>query len=108
MEKKETELKSFNELIKDKTPLLVDFYADWCGPCKMMPPILKQLKNAMGDKLNIIKIDTERNPDVAIKYQVRGIPNLILFREGELLWQQAGVIQMPLLQEVIERKLEKK
>jgi thioredoxin 1 len=107
MENKETELKSFNELIKDKTPLLVDFYADWCGPCKMMPPILKQLKKAMGDKLNIIKIDTERYPDVAIKYQVRGIPNLILFRNGELLWQQAGVIQMPLLQEVIERKLEK-
>lgn len=107
MENTETKLKSFSDLINDETPVLVDFYADWCGPCKMIPPILKQLKEAMGDKLNIIKIDTERNPDVAIKYQVRGIPNLILFRKGELLWQQAGVIQMPLLQQVIEKKLEK-
>ncbi len=97
---------SFNEIINDETPVLVDFYADWCAPCKMMPPILQQLKSAMGDKLNIIKIDTERNPDVAIKYQVRGIPNLILFHKGQILWQQAGVVQMPQLQQIIEQKLE--
>ncbi|MCH2451416.1 MAG: thioredoxin [Gracilimonas sp.] len=106
MENTETKKKSFNEIINDETPVLVDFYADWCAPCKMMTPILQQLKSEMGDKLNIIKIDTERNPDVAIKYQVRGIPNLILFRKGQLLWQQAGVVQMPQLQQIIEQKLE--
>lgn len=106
MESTETKPKSFNEIISGETPVLVDFYADWCAPCKMMTPILQQLKSAMGDKLTIIKIDTEKNPDVAIKYQVRGIPNLILFKNGELLWQQAGVIQMPQLQQIIEQKLE--
>lgn len=102
----ETTKKSFNDIINDETPVLVDFYADWCAPCKMMTPILQQLKSEMGDKLNIIKIDTERNPDVAIKYQVRGIPNLILFHKGQLLWQQAGVVQMPQLKQIIEQKLE--
>ncbi|MCP9290129.1 thioredoxin [Gracilimonas sediminicola] len=106
MESNDTKKKSFSEIIKGETPVLVDFYADWCAPCKMMPPILKQLKSEMGDRLNIIKIDTERNPDVAIRYQVRGIPNLILFRKGEVLWQQAGVVQMPQLKQLIEQKLE--
>jgi thioredoxin 1 len=106
MAQAETTKKSFNDIINDDTPVLVDFYADWCAPCKMMTPILQQLKSEMGDNLNIIKIDTERNPDVAIKYQVRGIPNLILFHKGQLLWQQAGVVQMPKLKQIIEQKLE--
>jgi thioredoxin 1 len=106
MENTEVKNRSFNEIISDETPVLVDFYADWCAPCKMMTPILQQLKSEMGDKLNIIKIDTERNPDVAIKYQVRGIPNLILFHKGQILWQQAGVVRMPQLQQTIEQKLE--
>ncbi|WP_103665266.1 thioredoxin [Gracilimonas amylolytica] len=106
MESTEAKQKSFNEIINEDTPVLVDFYADWCAPCKMMTPILQQLKSAMGDKLTIIKIDTEKNPDVAIRYQVRGIPNLILFKKGQLLWQQAGVVQMPQLQQIIEQKLE--
>lgn len=106
MEQTETKQLSFNELIKGDTPVLVDFYADWCAPCKMMTPILQQLKQEMGDKINIIKIDTERNPDVAIRYQVRGIPNLILFNKGDLIWQQAGVVQMPQLKQIIEQKLE--
>lgn len=106
MENLETKQRSFTELINDDVPVLVDFYADWCAPCKMMTPILKELKSEMGDALNIIKIDTEKNPDVAIRYQVRGIPNLILFRNGELLWQQAGVVQMPQLKNIIEQKLE--
>lgn len=106
MESTEAKPKSFNEIINEDTPVLVDFYADWCAPCKMMTPILQQLKSAMGDKLTIIKIDTEKNPDVAIRYQVRGIPNLILFKKGQLLWQQAGVVQMPQLQQIIEQKLD--
>lgn len=106
MESTNTQKKSFSELIKGDVPVLVDFYADWCAPCKMMPPILKELKSSMGDKIQIIKIDTERNPDVAIKYQVRGIPNLILFKNGQILWQQAGVVQMPQLEQIINSKLE--
>lgn len=97
--------KSFSEVIKGETPVLVDFYADWCAPCKMMPPILKNLKREMGDKIQIIKIDTERNPDVAIRYQVRGIPNLVLFHKGQVLWQQAGVVQLPQLKSIINQKL---
>lgn len=97
---------SFTEVIKGDTPVLVDFYADWCAPCRMMPPILKELKKRMGDDLNIIKIDTEKNPDVAIRYQVRGIPNMILFKNGKVLWQQAGVMQASQLETMIRQKLE--
>ncbi len=97
--------KPFSEVIRGETPVLVDFYADWCAPCRMMPPILKELKQNMGNSLNIIKIDTEKNPDVAIRYQVRGIPNLILFKEGNVLWQQAGVIPAQQLQAIITQKL---
>lgn len=98
--------KSFSEVIGGQTPVLVDFYADWCAPCRMMPPILKELKKRMGDQINIIKIDTEKNPAVAIKYQVRSIPTLILFKNGEALWQQAGVMQAPQLESVIKQKLD--
>jgi thioredoxin 1 len=97
--------KSFSEIINDDTPVLVDFYADWCAPCRMMPPILKELKQRMGNQINIIKIDTEKNPDVAIRYQVRGIPNLILFKNGHVLWQQAGVVPAAQLESVIRQKL---
>ncbi len=96
---------SFSEIIKGDTPVLVDFYADWCAPCRMMPPILKELKNRMGDEIHILKIDTEKNPDVAIRYQVRGIPTLILFRNGHVLWQQAGVMQASQLESIIRQKL---
>lgn len=105
MDNTKAQRKSFSELINGDTPVLVDFYADWCAPCKMMQPILKQLKSEMGDDILIIKIDTEKNPDVAIRYQVRGIPNLILFKNGRVLWQQAGVVQMPQLKQIIEQKL---
>lgn len=97
--------KSFSEVINSDTPVLVDFYADWCAPCRMMPPILKELKQRMGDDLLIIKIDTEKNPDVAIRYQVRGIPNMILFKNGKVLWQQAGVMQAAQLESIIKQKL---
>lgn len=100
------EKKSFSDLIKGSRPVLVDFYADWCGPCKMMPPILKDLKKRMGEELTIIKIDTEKNPDVAIRYNVRGIPNLILFKDGQVIWQKAGVMQAAQLEQVIRQKLQ--
>lgn len=102
---KDLKKRSFSEIIKGETPVLVDFYADWCGPCKMVPPILKDLKKRMGDAIHILKIDTEKNPDVAIRYQVRGIPNFILFKEGKVIWQQAGVIQAGQLEQIIKQKL---
>lgn len=97
---------SFEELIKGNTPVLVDFYTDWCGPCKMMNPILKELKTKMGDKINIIKIDAEKNADATIRYQVRGVPTLILFHKGNILWQQAGVVQAKQLETIINQQVE--
>lgn len=107
MKNSKTANSSFSEVINSDTPVLVDFYADWCSPCKMMNPILKDLKKEMGDTINIIKVDTEKNPDAAIKYQVRGVPTLILFHKGRVLWQQAGVVQLGQLKNIINEKIEK-
>lgn len=95
----------FNDIINGEKPVLVDFYTDWCGPCKMMNPILKDLKKKMGDAINIIKVDAEKNADAAIKYNVRGVPTLILFKEGHILWQQSGVVQAKQLQQIINQKI---
>lgn len=96
---------TFNDIINGDKPVLVDFYADWCGPCKMMGPILKDLKKKMGDRINIIKVDAEKNADAAIKYNVRGVPTLILFNNGQILWQQSGVVQAHQLESIINQKL---
>lgn len=97
---------SFQELVSGSTPVLVDFYTDWCAPCKMMGPILSELKSRMADKLNIIKIDAEKNADAAIRYQVRGVPTLILFQNNRILWQQSGVVQANQLEQIIKSKTE--
>ena len=97
--------KSFSEIINGDTPVLVDFYADWCGPCKMMNPILKELKKSVGNSIHILKIDTDKNPAAAINYNVRGIPTLILFKKGKILWQQSGVVQLNQLNSIINQKL---
>lgn len=96
----ETKL-SFKDLINSETPVLVDFYADWCGPCRMMPPILDKVKKSFGDGLTIVKIDVDRNQQAAAAYGIRSIPTLILFQNGEIKWQQAGVPQAAQLEQVI-------
>ena len=102
----ETRKKTFTELINGETPVLVDFYTDWCAPCKMLTPSLKELKGIMGDDLHIIKIDAEKNADAAFRYQVRTVPALILFRVGRILWQQTGVMQTTQLKKIIDSKLQ--
>ena len=94
-------MKSFNELINDSTPVLVDFSAEWCGPCKMMAPILKEVSGSIGDKARIIKVDVDKNQAAALKYQVQSVPTLILFKKGEIKWRQSGVVQANHLLKVI-------
>ena len=96
-------MSKFNELINSDQPVLVDFHATWCGPCKMMAPMLDQLKSDIGDKARIIKVDVDKNQAVARKYQVRGVPTLILFKNGQIKWQQSGVVQPAQLKQVIEQ-----
>ncbi|RED97964.1 thioredoxin [Marinoscillum furvescens] len=84
---------NFHELINRNTPTLVDFYADWCGPCKMMPPILTQVKNELGSNVNILKVDVDKNNKAANKYGIRSIPTLILFKNGKIIWRKSGVAQ---------------
>ena len=92
---------SFNELIDQKNPVLVDFKADWCGPCKTMIPILKEVKKQLKDQVAIIKIDVDKNPAVAAKYEVRGVPTLMIFKESKQVWKQSGVVQANQLIEII-------
>ncbi len=94
---------SFSSLVKSEKLTLVDFYADWCGPCKMMKPILEELKNQVGDRAKIIKIDVEKNPTIASIFQVKGVPTLALFKNGELKWKESGVIQVEYLKKIIEQ-----
>lgn len=93
----------FEELLNSEKPVLVDFFATWCGPCKMMHPILEELKAKMGDKIRIVKIDIDENQDLAIKYGVQAVPTLMVFKKGKVEWRQTGVRTATDLQREIEK-----
>ncbi len=95
-------MKTFSELIQSEKPVLVDFFAEWCGPCKTMAPILSNVKSKLGAGATIIKIDVDKNPQAAAAYQVRGVPTLILFKKGNIVWQQSGVVAEKELLQVIQ------
>jgi thioredoxin 1 len=94
---------SFNKIIDSSKPVLVDFYADWCGPCKALAPILKEVKGELQDEVKIIKIDVDKNQQLASQYQVRGVPTMILFKNQQQLWRQSGVLQKQDLVNIIKQ-----
>ncbi len=96
---------NFKQLVNSDTPVLVDFYAEWCGPCKMQAPILKEVAREVGDTARIIKIDVDRNQELAAKYQVRGVPTLLLFKKGQIVWKTSGVANKQQLLEEIRNTL---
>lgn len=96
-------MSSFKELVNGDKPLLVDFFAEWCGPCKTQAPILKEAKDRLGDDVRIIKIDVDKNPDVARQFNVQGVPTLILFKQGKVKWRQSGVVQANTLIQLVQQ-----
>lgn len=96
-------MKSFHELISSsETPVLVDFFAEWCGPCKAMSPILKQVKDMQGDKVRIIKVDVDKNNALAMQYSIQSVPTLMIFKRGKQVWRQSGVINAGELNKIVE------
>ena len=95
---------TFQEIIDSEKPVLIDFYGSWCGPCQMLGPILKQVKDSLGDRISIIKIDVDKNQELASIYNVRGVPTMMIYQHGEQLWRQSGVLSK---EEIIKVILDK-
>ncbi len=95
----------FNEIIQSPTPTLVDFYATWCGPCKLMAPTLEQFKQFYGEKVRVLKIDVDKNPAIADQMKIRGVPTLILFKNGKLIWRESGAFPLNTLKEKVGKYL---
>ncbi len=94
----------FNTLIQAEKPVLVDFFATWCGPCQVLGPVLKQVKDQLGDQIKIVKIDVDKNQELASKWQVRGVPTMVLFQNGKQLWRQSGVLSKEQILQVFAEK----
>lgn len=94
-------MSDFNQIIQENKPTLVDFFATWCGPCRMQAPILEEVKNKVGDKANILKVDIDQNQALAAKFNVRSVPTLIMFKNGEPVWRAVGVQQADILEQKI-------
>ena len=99
MEKKQ----SFNDIIRGEKPVLVDFSAEWCGPCKMMTPIIDDVAKELGHDVRVLKVDVDRNPNAAAAYQIQGVPTLILFKSGQVVWRQSGVVPGHVLKQIIRQ-----
>jgi len=97
-------MSTFSTIIQSEKPVLVDFFATWCGPCQTLAPILKEVKDKLGDQISIIKIDVDKNQQLAAQYQVRGVPTMILFQNGKQLWRQSGVVGSSDLIKIITQK----
>jgi thioredoxin 1 len=95
-------MNKFGDIIQSDKPVLVDFFAEWCGPCKVMAPILKEVKNRLGEEVTILKVDVDKNPETARSYNIQGVPTLILFRNGDIKWRQSGVVNARDLQSVLK------
>lgn len=98
-------MESFQEIIDSPTLVLIDFYATWCGPCKTMHPILEELKKMQGENLRIIKIDVDRHEALATKQRIQSVPTLMLFKKGQMLWRQSGVVPLHQLTEIVKGHL---
>lgn len=96
-------MSAFETILKGDELVLIDFFATWCGPCKMMSPILDQLKKRSGNKVRILKVDVDKNPKIAASYQVRGVPTLVLMKSGAILWRQSGVVELRALEQVLQQ-----